>query len=43
VERDSGIDFLVHVPDRSEKTLIALIEKWIEPGSVLINLNGIDL
>ncbi|GFX82744.1 DDE_Tnp_IS1595 domain-containing protein [Trichonephila clavipes] len=36
VERESGLCFMVAVPDRSEETLIGLIETWIEPGTVVV-------
>lgn len=36
-ERDSDKCFLVPVPNRSAKTLIALIRKWIHPGSIIIS------
>ncbi|GFX82736.1 DDE_Tnp_IS1595 domain-containing protein [Trichonephila clavipes] len=36
VERESGLCFMVGVPDRSEETLIGLIETWIEPETVVV-------
>lgn len=37
VERDSGRCFLVAVHDRSEKTLIEVIENWIHPKITIIS------
>lgn len=37
VERDTGKCFLEAVPDRTEKTLIGLIKKWIKPGTIIIS------
>ena len=37
VERDSGKCFLEPVENRSAETLMALIEEWILPGSVIIS------
>jgi len=36
VERDTGKCFLVPVENRSAETLMALIEHWILPGSIII-------
>jgi hypothetical protein len=38
VERESGKTFLVHVPDRTADTLMAVVSAWIEPGTTV----GID-
>jgi transposase-like protein len=37
VERESGKTFLVPVPDRTAKTLMAVIDTWIEPGPTVIS------
>ena len=37
IERESRRRFLVPVPDRSEKTLLALIVKWIEKDIIIIS------
>jgi transposase-like protein len=37
VERESGKTFLVHVPDRTADTLMAVIDAWIEPGTTVIS------
>jgi transposase-like protein len=37
IEEDTRKAFLVPVEDRSEKTLISIIQKWIEPGSIIIS------
>ena len=37
VERDSGKTFLVPVPDRTADTLIAIIDEWIVPGTMVIS------
>ena len=37
VERESGITFLVPVPDRTSDTLMAIIRDWIEPGTTVIS------
>jgi hypothetical protein len=33
VEHESRKKFLVHVPDRTAETLMAVIDAWIEPGT----------
>jgi transposase-like protein len=37
VERESGKTFLVHVPDRTADTLMAVINDWIEPGTAVVS------
>lgn len=37
VERVSGKCFMLPVPDRSRNTLVALIKKYIKPGSIIIS------
>jgi transposase-like protein len=37
IDRLTGKCFLVPVPDRKAKTLLALIKKWILPGSIIIS------
>jgi transposase-like protein len=37
IEEDSRKCFVVTVEDRSEKTLLPLIKKWISPGSIIIS------
>jgi len=37
IERESGRRFLIPVTDRSEKTLLALTETWIEKDTIIIS------
>lgn len=37
IEEDIRKSFIITVDDRSEKTLLSLIQKWIEPCSVIIS------
>jgi hypothetical protein len=37
VDRESVKTFLVLVPDRTAKTLMAVIDTWIEPGTTVIS------
>ena len=37
IEEDSRKSFVVAVEDRSERTLIPLIHKWIKPGTTIIS------
>ena len=37
IEKDSRKSFIVAVQDRSEKSLLTLIQKWIEPGSIIVS------
>lgn len=37
VERNSGRTFFVPVPDRSVKTMVAVIRDWFEPGTMIIS------
>ena len=38
VERESGEAFLVPDPDRAAGTLRAVIDAWIEPGTMVISV-----
>ena len=37
IEKDSRKSFIVAVQDRSENILLPLIQKWIEPGSIIVS------
>ena len=37
IEKDSRKSFIVAVQDRSEKNLLPLIQKWIEPSSIIVS------
>ena len=37
IERGMGRCFMVPVADRKAETLIALIKKWIEPGTTIVS------
>ena len=37
VECESGHSFIVAIPDRTSRTLLGLIETWIEPGTLVIS------
>ena len=37
IEEDSRKSFIVTVEDRKEETLLALIKKWIRPGTLIVS------